>query len=438
MKERFLEQMIHLVGNPNAHSYLLAVSGGADSCVMAHLFRETGLKFALAHCNFHLRGEDSNRDMQLVKEVATHWGVELFVKEFDTLALQRDSGKSVEMVARELRYAWFEEIGKAYDYIVTAHQADDAAETLLLNICRGTGLKGLVSIPEQNGRIIRPMLAFSAEEIRNYARQNNIPYAVDCTNTDETIKRNRLRASVIPVLKTLNPSLLETLAHNRNVLRQQLAFYQDCMTQQKQALTITQDNQVTVNRTMLQKSRHQKLILYEILSDFGFGAETVDELCDRNSQTGTQYHSDSHTLLVNRDEYLIRPNNSEEPVDILLSSLEELKSYFSVELIENDGNITFEKNNNILYLDQNVLHFPIHLRHWKTGDFFYPLGGKGKQKISDYFTDHKFDRFAKNRAFLLEMNHDIVWIIGHRSDERYKIDVAKTKNYYKICFNGTL
>jgi len=438
MKERFLEQMIHLVGDPNAHSYLLAVSGGADSCVMAHLFRETGLNFAMAHCNFHLRGEDSNQDMRLVQELSELWGVKLFVKEFDTLALQKDSGKSVEMVARELRYAWFTEIMADYDFLVTAHQADDALETTLLNLCRGTGIKGLASIPERNGNIIRPMLDFSAEEIRKYARSHNITFAIDCTNDDDSIRRNKIRKSIIPLLATLNPNLINTYSHNRKILQKQLAFYKDHLEDEKKKIVTKTDETVVIRIHDLQNHPHRNLILYEILDEFGFSSDTVNELCARNSQTGTQYLSPTHMLLVNRDEYLIRSINSKEHVDLLLPSLEELNSYFSIELLENKGNITFKKNNNILYLDQNALHFPIRIRSWETGDFFYPLGGKGKQKISDFFTDHKFDRFAKKEALLFEMNQDIVWIIGHRSDERYKIDLAKTKYYYKICFNGTL
>lgn len=175
MKKRFLEQMNHLVGDPYGHRYLLAVSGGADSCVMAQLFCESGLNFALAHCNFHLRGEDSNQDMQLVQELAKRWNVEIFVKEFDTLALQKDSGKSVEMVARELRYAWFAEIMANYDFLATAHQADDALETTLLNLCRGTGIKGLASIPERNGNIIRPMLVFPPKRSATMPKATTLP-----------------------------------------------------------------------------------------------------------------------------------------------------------------------------------------------------------------------------------------------------------------------
>lgn len=437
MLERFLENLSHLVGDPKAHRYLLAVSGGADSSVMAHLFHEAGLDFAIAHCNFHLRGSDSDDDMHLVENLAAQWNVALFVKEFDTLGLQKNSGKSVEMVARDLRYAWFAEIGTDYDYLVTAHQADDAAETLLLNLCRGGALKALAAIPAQNGRIIRPLLPFSALEIRNYAEKHHIVYAVDYTNTDETIKRNRIRSAVIPVLKELNPNLLDTLTRNREILRQQADFYQSCMETLKKDLVSKQASCVVVNTSKLNSLPHKEIVLYEILSEFGFSADTVNELCKAVKDSGTQYFSPTHILLVNRNEYLIRPISLDQPEPVTLHSMEMIKHYFTVEEHHNNGHITFEKDNHTLYLDKKALQFPIVLRPWKNGDFFYPLGGTGKQKVSDFFTDHKFDRFTKDHTLLLEMNQDIVWIVGYRSDNRYKLNTEKTTDYYKLIYNGT-
>ena len=436
MKKRFLEQMIHLVGDPCEHRYLLAVSGGADSCVMAHLFREAELDFALAHCNFHLRGEDSNADMRLVQELAELWGVELFVKEFDTLALQKDSGKSVEMVARELRYAWFAELMADFDFLVTAHQADDALETTLLNLCRGTGIKGLASIPERNGNIIRPMLDFSAEEIRNYAQKHNIAFAIDCTNDDESIRRNKIRKSVIPTLATLNPNLINTHSRNREILQKQLAFYQKHIEEEKEKLVEKRDETVIIHVDDLQGHPHKDLILYEILDDFGFPADIVNELCARDPKTGTQYLSPTHTLLVNREEYLIRPRDTECFQPILIRSMEELQHYFTTERMVNNGKIDFDRDNRTLYLAEESLVFPMTIDTWQAGDYFYPLGGKGKQKVSDFFTDHKIDRFTKQQVRLLRIDGNIVWIIGHRSDQRYKIDPTKTQVYFKIQDNG--
>lgn len=436
MKERFLKQMSHLVGDPYTHRYLLAISGGADSCVMAHLFRESGLDFALAHCNFHLRGEDSNADMHLVEDLAHRWNVTLFIKEFDTLAKQKDSGKSVEMVARELRYAWFAEIMADYDFLVTAHQADDALETTLLNLCRGTGIKGLASIPERNGHIIRPMLDFSAEEIRDYARKHDIAFAIDCTNDDESIRRNKIRKSVIPILATLNPNLINTYSHNRKILQKQLDFYKNHLENEKNKVLEKRDGIVVIHINDLQGHPYKDLILYEILNDFDFPADTLNELCSRDLQTGTQYLSATHTLLVNRDEYLIRPCDNDGFQSIVINSMEELQHYFTIERQTNNGKIDFDRDNHTLYMAEENLTFPMTIDTWQPGDFFYPLGGTGKQKVSDFFTDHKIDRFAKQRIQLLKIDGNIVWIIGHRSDQRYKIDANKTKIYYKIQDNG--
>lgn len=433
MIERFFKQLEKLVGAPANCHYLLAVSGGADSIVMADLFRQAGLSCTLAHCNFHLRGEESNRDMEHVQRLAKTWNWPLFIKEFDTPTLQKGSGLSIEMVARKLRYDWFEEIGQDFDYIVTAHQADDAAETLLLNLCRGTGLKGLVSIPEKNGKIIRPLLCFSAKEIRDYAKENNIPFVVDSTNTDETIKRNKIRGSILPLLKELNPNLLETLSRNREIFQLQYNFYQKSLEQVKQKVVQIQEDCVSLSIKELMKHSDHQLLLYEILKDFNFNASTIQALCE-NPKTGTTFHSNTHILIVNRDEYLIKTNQKNENDVLVFNTLGELQQYFEVEKCIQNQPVVFPKNCDTLYIPAEKLTFPITLRHWKHGDFFYPLGGKGKQKLSDFFNDHKVDGFTKQKIFLLCIGTNIAWIIGYRTDERYKLKHSD-KNYYKIKLN---
>ena len=221
MKESFYNNLKKLVGLPQDNTFLLAVSGGGDSVVMTHLFHSCGLKFAIAHCNFHLRGDDSDEDMRFVQKLAAEYGVQLFVKEFDTLNIQKESGKSVEMVARDLRYHWFEEVGQDYGFIVTAHHANDNAETLLLNLCRGTGLKGLAGIPARNGRYIRPLLPFPADELHNYATRHNLSFRTDQSNFSEQYQRNKIRLSVLPKLAEINPDLIPTLTRNTDHFRQQ-------------------------------------------------------------------------------------------------------------------------------------------------------------------------------------------------------------------------
>lgn len=435
MIERFRTALERLVGEPGRQRYLLAISGGADSSVMAHLFHNAGYDFAIAHCNFHLRGEDSNADMRLVQNLAKTLEVTIFVKEFDTWTLQKDSGLSVEMMARKLRYDWFEEIGGDFDYIVTAHHANDALETTLLNICRGTGLKGLASIPSENGKIIRPMLGFSAKEIRAYASSHHIEYAIDCTNADETIRRNRIRHSVVPQLEEINPNLIHTFTHNREILQRQLAFYQHSIEKIKKQVMTSKDDAFVVDVSILENHPDKDVILYEILNDFGFNSSIVENL-GSELQSGRQFFSEKYVLLVNRDKYIIQSKNIDCQDSIMIDSIEVLKKYFRVELVSQSEEIIFPKNSDILFIPEDKLLFPLELRHWREGDSFYPLGAKGRQKLSDFFIDHKVDVFTKQKIWLLCTPKEIVWIVGYRSSESFKIDRKKMKSYYKIIYDG--
>ena len=435
MIQRFTSELKRLVGAANRYRYLLAVSGGADSSVLAYLFHSAGLNFAVAHCNFHLRGADSDRDMCVVQSLAQALDVPCYLKEFDTPSLQKNSGLSVEMMARKLRYDWFEEIGGDFDFIVTAHHANDAAETMLLNLCRGTGLKGMASIPEKNGKIIRPLLNFTAAEIRNFARNQNISYVFDDTNDDETIKRNRLRKTVIPILEELNPNLISTLSHNRKIFQKQLLFYQNCVENVKKEVVSKKDDVMVINTTLLAENSQKHIILYEILNDFGFTAAVIEDLMNAE-QSGKQFFSEQYSLLVNRDSYIIKPIKEGEDQCFTLDDEDELKRFFQVETHTLSGPLVFSKDNNVLYLPAEKLTFPLTLRHWQEGDSFYPLGAKGRQKISDFFTDHKIDLFTKKKIWLLCNKNDILWVVGYRSNEQYKIDINKTKHYYTITYDG--
>lgn len=433
MLNRFLQELRTLAGDDAPQKrYLVAVSGGADSMVAATLFHEAGLHFAIAHCNFHLRGSDSDRDMHFVQEVATRWQVPLYLQEFDTIALQQNSGKSVEMIARELRYMWFSEIANDYDFIVTAHQSTDATETMLLNLCRGTGLKGLCGIPPINGKIIRPLLPFTAQEIRQYAENHHIEYMVDITNSDEEISRNRIRHNVIPQLETINPKLLATCAHNRHILQQQYAYYQKHIEADIRKIVVEDKECLRINRSLLYENENAELVLYELLNRFGFTANVSEILIENGHlQPGKQFFSNSHILLVDREYLIIQPKPKENNSVINIESIEVLKQYFEVEEFDYQPNMVFDKNPDILYISKEKLTFPLQIRPWQHGDFFYPLGGKGRQKLSDYFTDHKINRFDKKKIRLLCTDNQIIWIIGHRSDERWKVCKTDTR-YYRI------
>jgi tRNA(Ile)-lysidine synthase len=431
MLSRFLQELHVLVGaEAKQKRYLVAVSGGADSMVAVTLFHEAGLNFAMAHCNFHLRGADSDRDMRFVQQTAARWQVPLFIREFDTLEIQKNSGKSVEMVARDLRYAWFSEILADFDHLVTAHHATDAAETMLLNLTRGTGFKGLCGIPPVNGKIIRPMLNFTAQEIRQYAENHHIEYVEDCTNHDEQIARNRIRHSVIPQLETLNPQFLQTNVRTRSLLQRQYAYFQKHIRSDIEKVLTENEGQYRVNLALLNANQDKELILYEILTRFGFAADVSETLSeDTVLQSGKQFFSDTHVLLVDRDDLIIQAQNVENGPVAEIASMEDLRHFFVVEEFEYQKDMIFEKNPDMLYVPKDKLTFPLRLRSWRQGDYFYPLGAKGRQKISDFFTDHKIDRFAKEKVRLLCAGDQIIWIIGWRSDERFKVQKDST-----ICY----
>lgn len=434
MLARFLQELHTLVG-PDAlqKRYLVAVSGGADSTVAASLFHEAGLQFAIAHCNFHLRGTDSDRDMRFVQDLAANWNVPIHIREFDTLSIRKDSKKSVEMVARELRYKWFSEILRDFNHLVTAHHATDAAETQLLNLTRGTGLRGLCGIPSINGKTIRPMLPFTAEEIRQYAKDHQIAYVEDYTNHDEKISRNRIRHSVIPQLEAINPQFLHTNIRTRQILQRQYAFYQKHLRAEIQDMLTDKDGDIRINLHKLAQNENILLILYEILHEYGFTADTVEKIIVNNQiPVGRFFYSDSHILLIDRDSLIIQPRfEEEENVLAEIYSMADLKTHFHIEEFEYQNDMVFSKNPNVFYIPKEKLTFPVLIRRWNPGDWFYPLGAPGSQKLSDYFTDHKIDRFTKERIRLLCINNQIAWIIGHRSDDRFKL-TPQTKSYYRI------
>lgn len=433
MIERFVDSLKSIVGeNFSSKYYLLAVSGGADSSVMTAIFHQLGLNFAIAHCNFHLRGADSDRDMEFVKSMSEKLNVRLYLQEFDTLSIQKQSGKSVEMVARQLRYEWFEQIWDHFDYLVTAHNSNDLAETTILNITRGASLKGLCSIPVKNGKIIRPMTVFSANEIRNFAKNNNISFVVDYTNSDQTIVRNKIRHSVIPVLESINPNFLNTYNRNQDIINRQYKFYQQNIKTVVDTLIIRKDQLVYIDKTGLFDSSDPQLILFEILSEYNFSEDTVNKLSYKNIPSGRKFYSKAHLLIVEREFFIVKPlEDNDNNLCINILTLDELKQYFFIEEFSDRDNIVFDNNSQVLYIPKEKLKFPLVLRTWREGDYFYPLGVKGRKKLSDYFNNAKIDNVSKKKIQLLCHNDEIIWIIGYRTDERFKID-KQTEKFFRI------
>ena len=440
MKESFYNKLKNLVGTPESRTFLLAVSGGGDSVVMTRLFHLCGLRFAIAHCNFHLRGNESNADMRFVQQLAADYGVQLFVKEFDTLSVQKNSGKSVEMVARELRYQWFEEVGQPFDCIVTAHHANDNAETLLLNLCRGTGLKGLTGIPARNGKYIRPLLPFTSDELRQYATRHNLAFRTDQTNFSEQYQRNKIRLLVLPKLAEINPELIRTFSQNTDRFRQQYDFYQRQIAAFEREMVIHEDETVRISIPKLSENPDKELLLYEFLKKYNFTAAVIKAIGQRlDGEAGKLFFSDTHCLLKDRDFLIIKKKEERKSDDeITVSSWEEMEKLgFSVEPHEVNGSVPFERDPNVLYVDAAKIAFPLTLRHWREGDAFQPFGLYGKKKLSDLFKDAKSSRFDKQKTWILCCNGQIVWVVGLRSDQRFCLDFD-TKHFYKIKYHGRI
>jgi len=433
MKEEFYRELEKLVPNAERVRFLLAVSGGRDSVALAHIFVSFGLSFDIAHCNFHLRGEESNKEMVFVKKLPFLTSQKVFVKEFDTLSVQQDSGKSIEMVARELRYEWFEEIGKDYDYIVTAHHANDNAETVLLNLLRGTGLRGMCGIPQKNGKIIRPLLRFSASEIDDYVREQGIRFCVDSSNLSDDFLRNRIRHHIIPEMEKIYPNCVDIFTKNSTLFLQQTKFFDTSLNEIEKKLVTHHNRQTKISIDLLKNIENQSLVLYELLNPFGFNAENIDKILQSiHSNSGKRFISDTHILLKDRNHFIIEEKNNIKNEPILIHSVEEFENYgFSVQKLKNHKNIEIEKVSNLIYVDADRIQFPLTLRDWKKGDNFYPFGMKRKKKLSDFFTDLKIDRFEKQKIRLLCSQNQIVWIINYRADNRFGID-SYTKYYYRI------
>ena len=431
MKEQFFLIINRLVSQPEKARFLLAVSGGKDSSVLVHLFAESKLKFDIAHCNFHLRDKASDEDMEFVRNLSLKYRCNFLLKEFFHDDFEKIKGKSIEMIARELRYKWFEEVGKNYDFIVTAHNANDNAETLLLNLSKGTGLKGLTAIPEMNGKIIRPLLAFKSSDIENYIQKNNLSCQIDATNLTTQYQRNKIRWDIIPKLEEINPALISTMTQNIEIFKQQYIYYKEYIDADKKRIIQKKGKKFVIDIKTLLNSSHCHLLLYEILSEFGFNSFTINDIqhC-LVGHSGKTFFAQDFILLKDRHQLIIKEKCQLKTEPLFIKNMEDAEKYgFRITFHENFNPDKIEKSANIIYVDAHKIEFPLSVRHWREGDFFYPFGMKGKKKLSDFFHDLKLDIFTKNEIPVLCHKDEIVWIVGYRADNRYRVE---NKDFYIV------
>ena len=415
---------------------LIAISGGLDSVVLTHVCHRANLNFALAHCNFNLRGSESDGDQDFVLQLAKDLEVEVFTQSFDTNNFAETHKVSTQMAARELRYDWFEALCEQlhFDYILTAHHADDNLETFLINLTRGTGLDGLTGIPEVNENVVRPFLKCTREEIESFAKSNNYKWREDSSNASTKYLRNKLRHDVIPVLKEMNAELLANFEATQNNLQDSKSIIEDAITSIQKEVVSVEDDIIKFHIGKLQQLSNTKAYLFELLKEFGFTAwNDVYHLLD--AQSGKQVFSNTHRLLKDREYLLLTEinnviSNDSEASIFISENDKQIKIDLGVLSLESTEEIN-ELNAATIYVDKDLLKFPLSVRKWEKGDYFYPLGMQGKKKLSKFFKDEKYSLVEKEKAFVLCANGDVVWVLHKRADNRYKV-TEKTKNILKI------
>ncbi|RTE51881.1 tRNA lysidine(34) synthetase TilS [Arenibacter aquaticus] len=411
--------------------FILACSGGVDSVVLAHLCASCKMDFSIAHCNFNLRGEESDKDEELVRGLAKHLDRDFYVTHFDTIGYIARHKTNVQLAARELRYTWFSKIMKDNDIktLVTAHHANDSLETFLINLSRGTGIEGLSGIPSHTHNLSRPLLQFSRADILSYAQENGLDWREDASNENTKYLRNNIRHNIVPKLMELHPNFLDNFLKTQEYLgqTQQLSLYH--INQIRDNIFIKEDGVEKVGVATLLALSPTKAYLYYFFKDYGF-TQWEDIYGLLTTISGKEVHSATHRLLKNREFLMLKPKEKKDVVEYSIhEGQNNLGHPIKLELMEVDA--LGETSQNILYVDKETLKYPLIVRKCKKGDYFYPLGMKGRKKVSKFFKDQKMDIFSKENQWLLCSANDIVWIIGKRADDRFKI-TPKTKNIIKI------
>jgi len=411
---------------------IVGLSGGADSIVLLSVLHDLGYECLAAHCNFHLRAVESVRDEKSSARFAASLHIPFSKKDFDTNSVAKKKGISIEMAARDLRYEWFEELRKNENAgaIAVAHHQDDSIETMLLNLIRGTGIKGLTGIKPRNGFIVRPLLCVSKAEILQYAQTENLPYVNDSSNSLPEFTRNKIRLQVIPFLKILNPSINKALSQTMYNLNGVVKIYD--VEVEKFKKTVYDEASGRIDIPLLKNFPSLETLLFELLKDFGFGKETVSDIYKSiDSQSGKEFYSLTHRLVKDREVFLLMPiedNYDEKKIYMIRSDeIEILETPFRMEISTTTyqpkgGQMFIQPHKHIAYLDRDKLRFPLVLRKWQSGDKFIPLGMKGFQKLSDFFNNNKISKPEKEKIWLLVSGEDIVWVVNHRIDDRFRIN----------------
>lgn len=428
-EEYIISNFSYLVGK----KLLIACSGGLDSVVLTHLMKEAGFEISLAHCNFSLRGKESDGDEMFVIGLAKQMNISVFAETFDTHKFAEEHKVSTQMAARTLRYNWFDEIliNFKFDFLLTAHHLDDDLETFFINLSRGTGLNGLTGIPKKNNKIIRPILDFSREEILQYAEKNNLKWREDSTNQKSDYLRNKLRLEVLPKFKETNETVLKNFQKTQKNLQASRHLIEDYMSLIYKLVVSEAKDSYKINIQKLKELPHTDELLYELLNGFGF-TEWQDISNLLNAQTGKQIFSKTHQLLKNRKELILSEIILNELIEEFLISKEGITT--PIQLKIEASKYIGETEKNLIYVSAEKLKFPLKLRKWRSGDSFQPFGMNGKKKLSKFFKDEKIPLTEKDKIWLLLSEDKIVWVIGYRMDDCFKV-TENTKKILQFRFN---
>jgi tRNA(Ile)-lysidine synthase len=426
-----VEQFLKYIHEENLfHStqrILLAVSGGADSMLMLHLFVNAGFPVAVAHCNFGLRGRESDEDEQFVAYYCDQHNLTCHIEHFNTSEFALQEGISIEMAARDLRYEWFNRLLDQYhyDFLATAHHQDDMIETFLINLSRASGIKGLSGIQPKSNRIIRPMLFTNRAEIIDYCQRLSIAYRTDSSNVETIYKRNLIRQQILPLLEKVNPAFRKNALKTITNLHETGLLFQQRMLEIKSAVYSEDEQGAMIHIEKLLKYTPLRTILFELIRPFGFQPEQIPDIIDSLSrESGRKFFSEEYRLVKDREYLIISPISQKQDMVFYIEegcNKISIPFHLSIEKIERTADFKFSTLLSIVDLDLDQLIFPLILRHWHEGEYFQPLGMTGLKKLSDFFIDQKYSIPEKENAWILSSGNQLVWVVGKRIDDRFKI-----------------
>ena len=408
---------------------LVTLSGGADSVALLRVLLELGYDCVAAHCNFHLRGEESMRDERFVRALCDSLGVPATFADFDVDSYVADRKVSVEMACRELRYRWFEQMRVEFgcQVIAVAHHADDSAETFFLNLMRGTGLAGLAGIKPRNGAIVRPMLCVGRQDVEAYLTQLQQDYVTDSTNLESEYRRNKIRNIILPALRECFPGSDAALSATMVNLSGDWLLLQELVGDYRRRAVAESDGVVRIDKAVVTQSAHPETLLHELLAPYGYNPTQTSALWKSAATVGAVFESADYLLEVGREQFVLMPHDglrNDETFVFCIDDRTTLPPFLEVEIVERTPDFKFVADGNLAYFDSEILSHELTLRHWRQGDRFRPFGMKGSKKLSDYFNDNKFSLLDKRRAWLLCASDTILWLVGHRAADAFRVTPA--------------